>query len=87
MVTVLRSCVYEFILPNQTTAVIDDLGCQAVAVLFGGNGTDSLSTVRYDTFSGKVVTSSSFVAPERLPPLSQGVVPECFAIQAMAWIA
>ena len=60
----LRSCANAFILPNQTTAVIDELGCQAMAVLFGGNGTDSLATMRYNTFSRKVVTSSSFVTPD-----------------------
>ena len=50
------------------TEVIDNLGCQAMAVLFGGNGTDSLATMRYNIFSKKVVSASSFVSPERLPP-------------------
>ena len=39
-----------------------------MAVLFGGNGTDSLATMRYNIFSKKVVSASSFVSPERLPP-------------------
>ena len=45
---VLRSCVIAFTIPNQTTELIDNLGCQAMAVLFGGNGTDSLATMRYN---------------------------------------
>ena len=46
--TVLRSSVIAFTIPNQTTELIDNLGCQAMAVLFGGNGTDSLATMRYN---------------------------------------
>ena len=65
---VLRSCANAFTIPNQTTEVIDDLGCQVMAVLFGGQCTDSLATMRYNTFSKKVVSASSFVTPERLPP-------------------
>ena len=64
---VLRSCVIAYTIPNQTTEVIDNLGCQAMDVLFGGNGTDSLATMRYNIFSKKVVSASSFVSPERLP--------------------
>ena len=39
-----------------------------MAVLFGGNDTDSLATMRYNIFSKKVVSATSFVSPERLPP-------------------
>ena len=39
-----------------------------MAVLFGGNGTDSLAKMRYNIFSKKVVSASSCVSPERLPP-------------------
>ena len=42
-----------------------------MAVLFGGNSTDSLATMRYNIFSKKVVSASSFVSPERLPQLNQ----------------
>ena len=65
-VTVLGSCANTFSLPNQTTAVIDDFGCHAMAVLCGGNSTDSLATMQYNTFSRKVVTSSLFVTPQCL---------------------
>ena len=65
---VLRSCAIAFTIPNQRTEVIDNLGCQAMAVLFGGNDTDSLATMRYNIFSKKVVSASSCVSPERLPP-------------------
>ena len=63
---VLRSCANPSILSNQTMAVINDLRCRAMAMLFGGNGTDSLATMQYNTFSRKVVTSSFFVTPECL---------------------
>ena len=65
---VLRSRAIAFTIPSQRTEVIDNLGCQAIAVLFGGNGTDSLATMRYNIFSKKVVSASSFVSPERLLP-------------------
>ena len=44
----IRSCAIAITIPNQTTELIDNLGCQAMAVLFGGNGTYSLATMRYN---------------------------------------
>ena len=73
----IRSCAIAFIIPNQTTAVIDDLWCQVMAVIFGGKGTDSLATMRYNTFSKKVVSASSFVTPERLPPTESAAKLHC----------
>ena len=37
-----------------------------MAVLFGGQGTNSLATMRYSTFSNIIVSASSFVTTERL---------------------
>ena len=48
-----------------------------MAVLFGGKGTDSLATMRYNTFSKKVVSASSFVTPERLPPIESATKLHC----------
>ena len=56
-----------------------------MAVLFGGNGTDSLATMRYNTFSRKVVTSSSFVTPERLPPTESATKFHCRMAHDMTW--
>ena len=42
----IRSCAIAFTMPNQRTEVIDNLGCQVMAFLFGGKGTDSLATMR-----------------------------------------
>ena len=39
---------------------------QVMAILFGRQGTHSLETRRYSTFSKKVVSTSSFVTTERL---------------------
>ena len=74
---VLRFCAIAFTIPNQRTEVIDNLGCQAMAVFFGGNGTDSLATMRYNIFSKKVVSASSFVSPERLPPTESATKLRC----------
>ena len=74
---VLRSCAIAFTIPNQRTEVIDNLGCQAMAVLFGGNVTDSLATMRYNIFIKKVVSASSFVSPERLPPTESATKHHC----------
>ena len=48
---VLRSCANALIVPNQTTEVTDDLGCQVMAVLFGGKCTDSLAAMQYNIFT------------------------------------
>ena len=37
-----------------------------MVVLFGGQGTHSLSTMRYNTFRKKVVSASSFITTKRL---------------------
>ena len=83
----IRSCAIAFTIPNQTTEVIDNLGCQVMAVLFGGKGTDSLATMRYNTFSKKVVSASSFVTPERLPPTESAIKLRCRGAyyQVMVW--
>jgi len=56
-----------------------------MAVLFGGNGTDSLATMWYNTFSRKVVTSSSFVTPERLPPTESATKFHCRRHTTRSW--
>ena len=86
--TVLRSCANAFITPNQTTDIIDNLGCQVMAVLFGGKSTDSLTRVRYKIFCKKVVGASSFVTPERLPPPSSASSLHSRRVyyQIMVWI-
>ena len=56
-------------------------------VLFGSKGTDSLATMRYNTFSKKVDSASSFVTPERLPPTKSATkLHYCRAYyQVMVW--
>ena len=84
---VLRSCAIAFTIPNQTTELIDNLGCQAMAVPFGGKGIDSLATVRYYIFSKTIVSASSFVARERLPPTESATKLHCRRAyyQVMVW--
>lgn len=85
---VLRSCANAFTVPNKTTEAIDDLGCQVMAILFGGKRTDTLATMRYNTFSKKVASASSFVTPERLPPTESATKLHCRRAyyQIMVWM-
>ena len=48
-----------------------------MAVLFGGKGTDSLATMRYNIFSKKIVSASSFVTRELLPPTDSSTKLHC----------
>ena len=64
----IRSCAIAFTIPNQTTEVINNLGCQVIAVDSGAKDTDSVATMRYNRCSKKIVSASSFVTRESLPP-------------------
>ena len=79
----IRSCAIAFTIPNQTTEVIDNLGCQVMAVLFGGNGTDSLATMRYNTFRKTVVSALSFVTPEVCP--QPNLLPNFIVVEHTTW--
>jgi len=59
-----------------------------MAVLFGGKSTDSLAKMRYNNFSRKVVSASSFVTPERLPPAESATKLHSRRVyyQIMTWI-
>ena len=85
---VLQVCDGAFTVPNQTTYVIDDLGCQAMVIRFGGKSTDSLDITRFSTSSKKVVSASSFVTPERLPPTESATRLHCRRVyyQIMVWM-
>ena len=69
----LQSCANTFLQPNQNTDVIENLGCQAMAFLFGGEFTDNLALMRYNMFSKKVISATSFVTPELLPPTQSAI--------------
>ena len=85
---VLQSCANAFTIPNQTTQIIEDLGCQVMSFLFGGKHAHSLDTMRYNIFSKKVVSSSSFVTQERLPPTESATKLHCRRVyyQIMVWM-
>jgi hypothetical protein len=51
---VVKSCANVFTVPHQTTEVIDELGCQVMAVICGGKCTDSLAALRCKIMSKKV---------------------------------
>ncbi|KAF4114257.1 hypothetical protein G5714_004480 [Onychostoma macrolepis] len=67
--------------------VIEDHGTKAMAVLFGGKGTDSLASLRYNLFSKKIITAKSFVTPERLPPTESSTKYHCQRVyfQIVVW--
>jgi hypothetical protein len=74
---VVKSCANVFTVPHQTTEVIGELGCQVMAIIFGGKCTDSLAALRCKIMSKKVLHSSSFVTPERLPPTESATKFHC----------
>jgi 5'-3' exonuclease len=84
----LKSCANTFLVPSQKGDVIEDIGSQAMAVMFGGKCTDSLALVRYNMFTKKVVSSKSFVTPERLAPTASSTKFHCLRsyYQIMVWI-
>ena len=85
---VLQSCANAFTIPNQTTQIIEDLGCQVTSFLFGGNHAHSLDTMRYNIFSKKVVSSSSFVTRNvclQLNLLPNFTVAECTTRSWFGW--
>src|SRR6218665_524336 len=50
--TILRNSANAFTVPQQSTEVTDDdLGCQVMAVLFGGKSIDSLAKMRYNNLT------------------------------------
>ena len=64
----IQTCANGFLLPNQAKNVIEDLGKKVIPVMFGGKNTDSLASLRYKLLSKKIVSATSFVCPEHLPP-------------------
>ena len=85
---ILQSCANAFVLPEQPCETITELGNQAMAVIYGGKCDDSLSLLRYNSFSKKVAVSKSFVTPERLPPTSSSTRFHSLRVyyQIMVWI-
>ena len=85
--SVLQSCSNEFISPNQTRAIIEDLGSKVMAVLFGEKCTESLASLRYNILVKKVSSAKSFVTPERLPPTASSTKFHCLRAyyQIMVW--
>ena len=57
-----------FILPGKTQEEIEKTGQQALGVVYGCVPGNDLDFERAARFSKKVVTSSSYIPPERLPP-------------------
>ena len=59
-----------FILPDRNHTEIEQVGNQAISTLYGGIPGSDLNFERASKFSEKVVSSSSYLPPERLPPTS-----------------
>lgn len=86
--SVLHSCAIEFTTPHKNPADLVGLGIQAMAVIFGGNSTMSLASLRYQTLMKKVIAAKSFVKPERLPPTESSTKFHCLRVyyQIMTWM-
>jgi len=64
------ACASTFILGNNSSEDISDLGKDLMVNLFGGKSDTTLSSLRHVTFTKEVATAKAFVTPERLPPTS-----------------
>ena len=86
--SVMISCADQFLIPNQERELIQKIGIQAMVVLFGGKGGESLTTTRSRILTKKIVSSNAFVAPERLPPTASSTKFHSFRVyfQIMAWM-
>ena len=84
---VLQLCAKEFVSPNQKKELIQDLGNQAMIVISGAKGKDSLASLRYSIFSKEVVSGTTFVSPECLPPKDMSTKYHSLRVyyQIMAW--
>jgi 5'-3' exonuclease len=85
---ILQSCAKTFTSPGKNRTEIENLGCQAMAAIFGGKNTSALATLRYDLLCKKVVSAKSFVMPERLPPTESSTNFHCLRVyfQTMTWM-
>lgn len=66
---ILPSCAFAFALPCKNSASIVGPGSQPMAVIIGGNHTNSLVALRYQAFMKKVVTAKSFEHTELFLPI------------------
>ena len=84
----LQSCANTFISTGQSQECIIETGKKAMAIIFGGNGDDSLGSIRYNLFRKKVVFAKSYVTLQRLPPTASAT--SCHSLrvylQIMEWI-
>ena len=84
----LESCAICFTNPGQTCDTVEDCGYKAMVQLFGGKPTDSLTTLRYNVLKKKVISGTSFVTPEKLPPTASATKfhsRRCY-YQIMTWL-
>ena len=71
---VLRSLANEFTVPNQT---LEEIGVPCDICFFVGKSTDPLATLQYNILSKRVVSASTHVTPERLPPIESAIKLNC----------
>jgi len=85
--TGLASCALDFITPGKTCETVEMSGNRAMALVFGGKASDSLSTLRHSLLKRKVVSAKSFVNPERLPPTASATKFHSLRVyyQTMTW--
>lgn len=86
--TDLESCAHAFTTPGQTNNVIEQYGNRTMAMIYGGKPTDTLKSLRHCILKKKVVSATSFVTPERLPPTSSATKFHSFRVyyQIMTWL-
>lgn len=84
----LASCALDFIKPGKTCDTIEMSGNRAMALVFGGKVSASLSSLRHSVLKKKVVSATSFVTPERLPPTASATKFHSLRVyfQIMMWL-
>lgn len=77
-----------FLMPNRTHGQIEDVGHQTLAVLYGCIPGTLLDFERATRFSSKVVTKSTHLPPERLPPTSDAAKYHSYRVyhQVQTWV-
>lgn len=64
----LETCAHAFTQPGQQSDTIETHGNRAMVSICGGKSSDSLASLRHTILKKKVVSSATFVSPQRLPP-------------------
>jgi len=86
--TVMKDCAVAFTEPGKKREEIECFGRKVMVLLFGGDISDTLASMRHSILTKKVVSATSFVTPERLPPTESATKFYSWRVyyQVMTWL-